>query len=227
MRVDYEVLVQGNSLALRDGFLGLSSIVWVRTPDGPILFDTGHHATKRRLLQGLERQGIAPAEVATVVLSHLHFDHANNLELFPNAKVYVSAREYAYAADPHPDDLYVPGHLRAQLAAMDTTYLDREGEIAPGVRWIAAPGHTPGLIALVLEDTPHGRVVLASDAIKTAKEAVDRRCDLAFDTAEAGTASIQRILELADRIVPGHFPELIRTERGWTWEAAEVPLLVR
>jgi len=227
MRVDYEILVPGNNLALQDGFLGLSSIVWVTTPDGPLLFDTGHHTTKSMLLKGLRRQGCDPGDVPTVVLSHLHFDHANNLEIFPHARVYVSAREAAYAADPHPDDLYVPGHLLGQLAAMDAVYLESEGEIAPGVRWIACPGHTPGLIALVLEDTPHGCVVLASDAIKTAKEAIDRRCDLAFDTPEAGTASIDRILEIADRIVPGHFPEMIRTPRGWTWDNAQFPLLVR
>lgn len=231
MRVEYDVLVAGNNLALKDGFLGLSSIVWVRTPNGPVLFDTGHHTTKSMLLKALAARGHAPADVPTVVLSHLHFDHANNLELFPNAKVYVSAREYAYAADPHPDDLYVPAHVRGQLDGMDVTYLgpngEDAGEIVPGVRWIAAPGHTPGLIALVLDDTPAGCVVLASDAIKYAKEAIDRRCDLAFDTREAGTASIERVLAIADRIVPGHFPEMIRTERGWTWDSAEVPLLVR
>jgi glyoxylase-like metal-dependent hydrolase (beta-lactamase superfamily II) len=228
MRVDYDVLVQGNSLALADGFLGLSSVVLLHTAAGPVLFDTGHHATKRRLLNGLARHGLSPGDVAAVVLSHLHFDHANNLEMFPKARVYVSEAECAYARAPHPDDLYVPGHLLGQLETMDTHTLDTEGEIFPGVRWLAAPGHTPGLIALLLSETPHGRVVLASDAVKTAKEALERRCDLAFDTPERGSATIARLLDLApDRLVPGHFPEMRRTAEGWTWDAAEVPLLVR
>jgi glyoxylase-like metal-dependent hydrolase (beta-lactamase superfamily II) len=228
MRVSYDILVQGNSLALADGFLGLSSVVLLHTQAGPVLFDTGHHATKRRLLNGLARNGLSPDDVVAVVLSHLHFDHANNLEMFPRAQVYVSAAECAYARDPHPDDLYVPGHLLAQLDAMDTRRLETEREIWPGVRWLAAPGHTPGLIALVLEDTPHGRVVLASDAIKTAKEALERRCDLAFDTAERGSATIARLLDLhPDRLVPGHFPKMRRTAEGWTWDAAEVPLVIR
>jgi glyoxylase-like metal-dependent hydrolase (beta-lactamase superfamily II) len=193
-----------------------------------VLFDTGHHTTKRRLLNGLARHGLSPTDIVSVVLSHLHFDHANNLEMFPNARVYVSAAECAYASTPHPDDLYVPRHLLGQLEAMDTHRLASEGEILPGVRWLAAPGHTPGLIALLLDDTPHGRVVLASDAIKTAKEALERRCDLAFDTAERGSATIARLLDLRpDRLVPGHFPEMHRTAEGWTWDAAEVPLLVR
>jgi glyoxylase-like metal-dependent hydrolase (beta-lactamase superfamily II) len=228
MRVGYDILVAGNSLALADGFLGLSSVVLLHTQAGPVLFDTGHHTTKRRLLNGLARHGLRPADVVAVVLSHLHFDHANNLEMFPRARVYVSKAECAYARDPHPDDLYVPGHLLSQLDAMDAHRLETEGEIMPGVRWLAAPGHTPGLIALVLDETPHGRIVLASDAIKTAKEALERRCDLAFDTAERGSATIARLLDLQpDRLVPGHFPEMRRTEDGWTWDAAEVPLLIR
>ncbi|WP_027287964.1 MBL fold metallo-hydrolase [Rhodovibrio salinarum] len=228
MQVRYDILVQGNSLALADGFLGLSSVVLLHTQAGPVLFDTGHHATKRRLLTGLARHGLKSEDVAAVILSHLHFDHANNLELFPHAQVYVSAAECAYARDPHPDDLYVPGHLLGQLEAMETHLLEAEGEIVPGVRWLASPGHTPGLIALVLDDTPQGRVVLASDAIKTAKEALERCCDLAFDPAARGSASIARLLDLApDRLVPGHFPEMRRTAEGWTWDAAEVPLLIR
>lgn len=228
MPVHYDVLVQGNSLTLADGFLGLSSVVLMHSQAGPVLFDTGHHATKRQLLNGLARHRLAPADIAAVVLSHLHFDHANNLEMFPNARVYVSEAECAYAQDPHPDDLYVPGYLLGQLGAMDTHTLVREGELFPGVRWLAAPGHTPGLIALLLEDTPQGRVVLASDAIKTAKEALARRGDLAFDTPERGSDTIARLLDLApDRLVPGHFPEMRRTAEGWTWDAAEVPLLIR
>ena len=228
MRVQYDLLVEGNSLALADGFLGLSSVVLLHTDAGPVLFDTGHHVTKRRLLNGLARHGLAPADVCAVVLSHLHFDHANNLEMFPYARVYVSEAECAYARNPHPDDLYVPAHLLGQLEAMDTHLLAEEGEIFPGVRWLAAPGHTPGLIALLLDDTPVGRVVLASDAIKTAREALARHCDLAFDDAARGSATIARLLDLKpDRLVPGHFPEMRRTADNWTWDAAEVPLLLR
>ena len=80
----------------------------------------------------------------------------------------------------------------------------------------------------MLEDTPQGRVVLAGDAIKTAKEALERRCDLAFDTLGWGSDTIARLLDLApDRLVPGHFPEMRRTAEGWTRNAAEVPRLIR
>lgn len=80
----------------------------------------------------------------------------------------------------------------------------------------------------MLDTEAKGTVVLAGDAIKYAKEVMAQRCDMAFDTPEAGTATIRRILKMADRIVPGHFPELIRDGDSWTWaEAAELPLLIR
>jgi N-acyl homoserine lactone hydrolase len=72
-------------------------------------------------------------------------------------------------------------------------------------------------------------VVVAGDAIKYPKEAILRACDMAFETIEAGTATISRILDRADRILPGYFPELIRTPTGaFSWQdAASFDLLVR
>ena len=71
-------------------------------------------------------------------------------------------------------------------------------------------------------------MVLAVDALKYTKEALSRTCDMAFDTLTAGTETIRHILEIADRIVPGHFPELIKKEGQFIWEdAAELPLIVR
>jgi glyoxylase-like metal-dependent hydrolase (beta-lactamase superfamily II) len=107
-------------------------------------------------------------------------------------------------------------------------FLDGEGRIADGVRYMPTPGHTPGSYALVLDTDKHGRVVVAGDAIKYAKELIAGRCDMAFDTPEAGADSIARIAQMADRIVPGHFPELIREGEKFVWdEAAEFSLLMR
>ncbi|MEE8189248.1 MAG: MBL fold metallo-hydrolase [Kiloniellales bacterium] len=229
MTVDYDIIVKGNNLRLKDGFLGLANATLVFSADGPLLFDVGHQVNRPALLAGLKRHGMTPQDVRAVFLSHLHFDHCYNIDLFPQAKVHVSRREWDYAAHPHADDPFVPWLIREQLRKHDLELLDGEGRIGAGIEAIAVPGHTPGSYGLVLDTGAKGRVVLAGDAIKYAKEALTRRCDMAFDTLEAGSASIARILELAERIVPGHFPELIRQEDGgFIWnEAAEFALLVR
>lgn len=226
--IDYEVIVKGNNLKLAEGFLALANVTLVHTPEGPWLFDTGHFSNRLALLKALERRSLRPADIVAVFLSHLHFDHANNIDLFPGARVYVSRREYDYAAAPHPDDILIPWLIREQLERHDLHLIEGDGELLPGVRHMAAPGHTPGLQVLVLDCSGKGTVVLAGDALKYAKEAIAGRCDMAFGSAEDGTASIRRILSMADRIVPGHFPELVREGDRFTWtEAAELPLLIR
>jgi glyoxylase-like metal-dependent hydrolase (beta-lactamase superfamily II) len=226
--VDYDILIQGNSLKLADGSLGLSSVVLVVAPDGPLLFDTGHYTHRHALIAGLARHGLEPKDVTRVVLSHLHFDHCNNVDLFAEAAVYVSRREWEYARTPARDDLFVPWLIHDLLERRRLELVDGEHEPAPGVRCLPAPGHTPGSYALVLEDTPNGRVVLAGDAIKHARELLAGRSDMVFDPEADTGATIRRLAETADRIVPGHFPELVRRDGVFVWDdPAEFHLVIR
>jgi len=226
--IDYEVIVKGNNLALREGFLALANVTLVSTPDGPILFDVGHYCNRPALLNGLARRGVAPGALAAVFLSHLHFDHCNNIDLFRNAKVFVSRREWDYARSPHAQDIFVPWLIHEQLQKHKVEFLDGETRLAAGVRCLPAPGHTPGSYALVLDTASKGRVVLAGDAIKYAKETLTRCSDDCYDSPEASRASIERLLALGDRIVPGHFPELIRRDGAFVWDdKVEFPILVR
>lgn len=230
MPIRHEVLVPGSNLSFEGGFFGFSSVVLVRAGPELVLFDTGHHPTRGLLLEALRARGLAPGDIGTVFLSHLHFDHANNIDLFAGARFVLSRREWDYAARPHPDDHFVPWlvHEALERFAGRLELVGDEGEIAPGLRHAAAPGHTPGLQTLSYEAASGERVAIAGDAIKTLKEALARRCDMAFDTLEAGTRSIERILANADRIVPGHFPELRREGDAWTWdEPARLNLIVR
>ena len=228
MAVDYDIIVRGNNLKTGDGFLGLANATLITCKDGPVLFDVGHFCNRAALLAGLARKGMTTDDVKVVFLSHLHFDHANNIDLFPNAKVMVSRREWDYAANPHKDDMFIPWMVREQLQKHDLALIDGEGRVSDGVHFFPAPGHTPGSFALRLDTDAAGCVVVAGDSIKYAKEALTRRCDLAFDAVETGTATIERILAMADRIVPGHFPELIKRDGVFVWDdAAAFSLLVR
>lgn len=228
MPVDYDIIVKGNNLSLRDGFLAFANATLIFTPDGPVLFDTGHYCNRHPLLSGLERHAMTPADVKAVFLSHLHFDHCNNIDLFPDAKVYVSKREWDYAMNPHERDLFMPWMIHEQLQKHNVEFVDGEGRVADGVRYFPAPGHTPGSYALELDTDTKGRVVVAGDAVKYAKEVAMRKSDMVFDTVESSTATITKILDRADRIVPGHFPELIKRNGVFEWDdAAEFALMVR
>lgn len=225
----YEILVPGNTLKLKNDFLGLSNVTLIHAKDGPILFDTGGYVSRFGLIKALEARGLRPGDIKRVFLSHLHFDHAHNVDLFTEATFFVSRREWDYVAAPHPKDLLVPWGIREQLGKSPVELVEGTGTLDEGVGFFAAPGHTPGCYAVELRTRNRGTVVVAGDAIKYAREALLQACDMAFDEIATGTASIRNILARADRIIPGHFPELRRTETGvFVWdEPAPFELLIR
>ena len=229
MKPSYEILVQGNNLRLKDDFLGIANITLIHGKHGPILFDTGGYISRLGLLKALAARGLKPADIPVVFLSHLHFDHAHNIDLFAHARFVVSRKEWDYAAAPHADDLLMPWGIREQLSKSKLDLVESPGQLDDGVDFFPAPGHTPGCYAIELQTADRGTVIIAGDAIKYAKEAICRRCDMAFDKIETGTATINKILDRADRIVPGHFPELIRQPDGnFSWnDAAPFELLIR
>jgi len=78
-------------------------------PSGPIILDTGFDAAmgkkrQRELLkpvgEGLQAIGIDAAQVATVIVSHMHYDHVGNYDLFPRARYHLQDCEMAYATGP-------------------------------------------------------------------------------------------------------------------------------
>jgi glyoxylase-like metal-dependent hydrolase (beta-lactamase superfamily II) len=224
----YSVLVEGNNVRLEGGFLGLSSIVLIESNGKRILVDTGHHVTRLMLLKALEDRGLTPDDIDFVLLTHLHFDHANNVDLFKRARILVSKKEWEYAADPHPDDHFVPSHIRSMLLKMNLEIFEVPPEIAPGVAVIETPGHTPGHCS-VLVTTEKGITAVAGDAIKYPKETLSQCCDAAFGAIDKGAESIVMLMKLADHIIPGHFPEIYRVGDGrFAWgDGADFKLIIR
>lgn len=227
--LDFTILVQGNSLSFRGGFFGFSLVALIRHPAlGPILFDTGHHSTRHLLLAGLDRAGLRPGDIGHVFLSHLHFDHINNAELFPKARFHVAQSEWDYAAAPHPRDLFGSVPVRDWLATCDLNLLAGSGELAPGLHYRHAPGHTPGMTLLHFRDDHDRRVVVAGDACKTYRELVTGDAGEAFDPESRAPQTLNWIRENADIVLCGHHPALRRSPAGWVWDdLSELGLIVR
>jgi glyoxylase-like metal-dependent hydrolase (beta-lactamase superfamily II) len=86
--------------------------------------------------------GVEPADVGTVILTHLHSDHAGGAvtdgrPLFENARYVLQQAEFDAAEGAMLHEVGTP--LKGQLQAVDGG-----AEVAPGVRVRLAPGHTPG-----------------------------------------------------------------------------------
>jgi glyoxylase-like metal-dependent hydrolase (beta-lactamase superfamily II) len=229
MTIRYELLLHGNNLSFHGGFFGFCNVVLVWVDENtPLLFDTGHYCVRKGLLKGLADRGLSPAKIPHIFLSHLHFDHCHNLDLFPNAKVWVSQTELDYAAQPAADDTNVPWKIHELLKDMDVRIIDGDGVVLPGIEHFAVPGHTPGSQALRFRNTEGKLVVLAGDAVKYPKEIIAEGSDLVFDTKANASASIRKISQQADVIVPGHFSSLFKRDGRWLWdEPGSLEILIR
>lgn len=119
------------------------------------------------LADALRAEGVPPEAIQTVVLTHLHFDHAWNLELFPNAQIVVQREELIHAMDPVPTQRIY--YLRETLAGVlarkrpkNLLLVDGDMELMPGIALMKAPGHTPGMQVAIVT-TARGKVALVSD----------------------------------------------------------------
>lgn len=107
----------------------------------------------------LAAAGVTPAEIGTVILTHLHSDHASGAvadgrPVFENARYVLQRAELEAAHGPMLDEIV--SHIKAQLHVVEG-----DAEVAPGVHVHAAPGHTPGhQIARVGEVAMTGDLIL-------------------------------------------------------------------
>jgi glyoxylase-like metal-dependent hydrolase (beta-lactamase superfamily II) len=143
--------------------------------DGVFLFDSGIgagnaeveelYAPERFPLEGaLAAHGIDLADVTAAANCHLHIDHGGQNGLLAGRPIFVQRREWAMVHEPDftiAEWVDVPG-LRYEV-------LDGEAEVAPGLRVLPTPGHTPGHQSLVI-DSDAGRVVIAGQAVLTVAE---------------------------------------------------------
>ncbi len=189
--------------------------VWsalLRTPEGNILFDTGLHpvhvarpdatfgprpgmkvvmAEEDAIVARLAAIGVRPGDVAIVVNSHLHFDHAGNNGAFPKATFIVQADHLAFAkGKPNFPGVYwdIP-----ELSYMPVSGRTR---VAKGIEVVPTPGHAPGHQSLVVDLPETGRVVLCGDAAFTRQNL--ERGEISGHSPEDGQASLTLIRSLAN-----------------------------
>jgi glyoxylase-like metal-dependent hydrolase (beta-lactamase superfamily II) len=147
--------------------------VLLRVGDRRVLIDTGsgrdiallmerYGGGSGRLLDNLRALGVAPEDIDTVVISHAHGDHIGGATVpasgdevtptFPEALYWFWATEWSYWTTPAAlaERPFLERKLPPLLAHGQVELADEEVEVAPGVRLIPTPGHTPGHMCVAI-----------------------------------------------------------------------------
>jgi glyoxylase-like metal-dependent hydrolase (beta-lactamase superfamily II) len=166
--------------------------------------------------EGLKAIGIEPEKVKDVILTHMHYDHSGNHDLFPNARYHVQDREMKFCtgrwmAHPH---LRLPFEGEDVVAMVRRLYSGRvvfhdgDEEIAPGLSLHHVGGHSMGL-QMVRAKTRRGDVVLASDAAHYYAN-IERGLPypITFNIGEVmeGYRRAYALASSPEHVIPGHDP---------------------
>ncbi len=200
--------------------------MWVlRSGDQTILVDTGYDGAEAALrdrpiridpAEALAPLGLTPEGITKLIVTHLHYDHAGGLSLFPNAELHMQAAEMAYATGPcmcH-DTLRMPftaDHICTvvkRLYAGKVVFHDGSAEIADGVTVHCIGGHSRGLQAVRVR-TKAGWLVLASDAAHFWENVRARKpFPIVVDLQNMlnGFQTLETLASHPDLIIPGHDP---------------------
>jgi len=136
----------------------------VITGDRLILVDTGSEDDAKVILDALAAMRTKPTDIATIIITHTHPDHAGGLATMKErtgAKVaaHEADADYVSRTKPYPGP---PGPQRHRPAAVDIRLKDQQ--VIEGLLVIHAPGHTPGSIALLDRERS---LLIAGDTMRT------------------------------------------------------------
>jgi glyoxylase-like metal-dependent hydrolase (beta-lactamase superfamily II) len=204
--------------------------IWLaRSPSATFVIDTGFNESaaqrrKREFLRspvhGLKALGVDAARVENVIITHLHYDHVGNFDLFPRARFHLQDNEMAYATGRYMGyEFFAHAYELEEVVAMvrhvyqgRVVFHDGDAELAPGISLHQVGGHTKGL-QVVRVWTRIGWLVLASDASHYAANMNEARpFPIVADVTEM-VDGWRRLRELADdprNIVPGHDPAVMQ-----------------
>lgn len=221
----------------------------INTGSKLILVDTGAAGlfgpTLGKLVANLKASGYQPEQVDEIYITHMHPDHVGGLvadgkRVFPNAIVRADSHEAEYWFSPAnleaaPAD--AKGFFQGAMASLNPyvasgqlKLFDGETELAPGIKAIPAPGHTPGHTIYAVESQGN-RMVLWGDLMHVAAVQFARpTVTIAFDT-DSKKAMPQRQKNYADAAKKGYyvgvahvaFPGIGRLRAdgsGYTWVPA-------
>ncbi len=184
---EVKILVKGYAKELKNGWLASSTATLIKSNNNLIVFDPG--CNRKKLFEALNMEKLKPEDINFVVLSHGHVDHSLLTGMFKNAKV-ISFESLLYDKD-------LMLEFKDDILGQDT-------------KIIKTPGHSAEHISLVV-DTNKGKYIIAGDIfwwVDGEEQIVDINKEDTAHPAELNMKELrksrEKILEIADYVIPGH-----------------------
>ena len=211
--------------------MDIAMMVWLIKGDGHnVLFDSGFYrdqfmkqwlpADYQKPSEAIARAGLKAEDITDVVISHIHWDHADGFDLFPKAKIWIQKEELEYyageawqghrrtAADPETILGLVKWNTEGRVALV---HGDAQ-QILPGITAYIGGKHTYQSQFLGV-NTAAGIVVLASDNMYLG-ENLEKHVPIAATLdADSNLRAQDRMKQLAANpklIIPGHDPAVMK-----------------
>lgn len=146
----------------------------------------------KTLASQLEQIGVKPADIKAMGVSHTHPDHIGNVEMFPQATLYVQKAEYDWPG-ANNEPRFKPSHPVELLSGDKDVFGDGSLTI------LSTPGHTPGHQSLLVKLPKTGAVVLSGDAVHFRSNWENRRVPSMNANKEQSAASMQKIADTLDK----------------------------
>jgi len=193
------------------GFKHSTNAFLIKTPDRNILVDTGTGANGV-IIDKIKKLGVDPEQVDAILITHLHGDHIGSLQrdgkaIFAKAKIYLDTKERDYFIKTTVNQgavaaLNAYGQNVITFDALPFGPVSKE--VLPGIRAIAAYGHTPGHVVFLVQ-SGRERIIIAGDFLHVALVQFPMPdISATYDIDQAAAASSRRqIMEYAaERKIP-------------------------
>ncbi len=199
------LLLGGEKPALIDA--GLSDVAEMNRGAAHVFREPIQQAPDETSRAQLRKFGLRPEDIGYVFVTHLHFDHVDDLLNYTNARIYIGKKEWQGATAAAP----TWGHGRILHEFMTNPQCQRrlvlveDETLLPGIESFWIGGHTPGSMAYCI-DTAQGQVVLTGDTVSLLANLERNIPPGVFTSSGECLTAYKKIRAKASLVLPSHDP---------------------
>jgi len=161
--------------------------------------------------EALQKFDLSPQTVETVIITHLHGDHALNLRKFVNAKIFIQEEELNFARNPHP--LYANLFPKGRFDGIHFTTIRGDYTLMDGIDILLTPGHSAGTQSVAVRTAKGRALICGACSLRENFAPPDPSQQVVAPGIHLdllkGYESLLRIKREADMILPLHDPSLV------------------